>query len=366
MVDNFNFFLDAALDLITLIDVRNGSILRANKAARRMIGYAPDKLVGRHYSTLFRNQASGAAGLPADEPLVHGGVFTSQELLRADGSVCPVDITATIVPWQGDHALLVNFRDVTDRKKAEAKLADAFTALEQSRDDMLAILDQMRIGTAMTDIDGHLLFISRVAKELFGVKLDAAGKPWHKIIAIGKEEKSRLESMAALPPRERSKVPLHVQSDQGSQYWVESEIYDDPRDPRRKIFCFYDVSEIHDLRRILEGKASFHEIIGRSKPIQRVFDSIRDLAASDVTILIEGETGTGKELVARAIHYSSDRKDKPFIPVNCAGLTDSLIGSQLFGHRRGSFTGAIADQQGLFEAANGGTIFFGRDWRYSA
>jgi transcriptional regulator with PAS, ATPase and Fis domain len=74
-------------------------------------------------------------------------------------------------------------------------------------------------------------------------------------------------------------------------------------------------------------------------------------------VLVEGETGTGKELVARAIHYSSGRKAKPFLAVNCAGLTESLLSSHLFGHRRGSFTGAVADQLGMFEAANGGTLF---------
>jgi transcriptional regulator with GAF, ATPase, and Fis domain len=91
--------------------------------------------------------------------------------------------------------------------------------------------------------------------------------------------------------------------------------------------------------------------------MQRVFQQIRDVAAVDSTVLIDGETGTGKELVARAIHHFSHRRGRPFIAVNCAALTESLLGSQLFGHRKGAFTGAIADHQGVFEAADGGTIF---------
>ncbi|MCB1155785.1 sigma-54 factor interaction domain-containing protein, partial [bacterium] len=91
--------------------------------------------------------------------------------------------------------------------------------------------------------------------------------------------------------------------------------------------------------------------------MQMVFQQIRDIAQVDWTALIDGETGTGKELVARAIHDASHRRDRPFVAVNCAGLTDSLLSSQLFGHRRGAFTGAVNDQVGLFEAADGGTIF---------
>jgi len=89
----------------------------------------------------------------------------------------------------------------------------------------------------------------------------------------------------------------------------------------------------------------------------QVYEQIREVARVDSTVLIEGDTGTGKELVARAIHNSSHRAGKPFIAVNSAGLTDSLLASQLFGHKRGAFTGAIEDHKGVFEAAEGGTLF---------
>ncbi len=84
---------------------------------------------------------------------------------------------------------------------------------------------------------------------------------------------------------------------------------------------------------------------------------IQDVARVDSTVLIEGETGTGKELAARAIHRLNHRRDKPFVAINCAGLSEELAASLLFGHRRGSFTGAVNDQQGPFEAAHGGTLF---------
>ena len=114
---------------------------------------------------------------------------------------------------------------------------------------------------------------------------------------------------------------------------------------------------VQDLKRQLNEKTQFRDLIGKSRSMGQLYAQIRDLAKVDTTVLIEGETGTGKELVARAIHFSSQRKAGPFIAVNCAGLTDSLLGSQLFGHKKGAFTGAVENQQGFFEAADGGTVF---------
>lgn len=102
---------------------------------------------------------------------------------------------------------------------------------------------------------------------------------------------------------------------------------------------------------------SFQNIIGKSQAIQRIFDLIERVADTSATVLIQGESGTGKEMVARALHYSSARKNKPFVPVNCAALPESLLESELFGHEKGAFTGAISLRQGRFELADGGTIF---------
>ena len=103
--------------------------------------------------------------------------------------------------------------------------------------------------------------------------------------------------------------------------------------------------------------APFSDIIGESEPMKRVFALIDRVAAEDSTILIEGESGTGKELVARAIHRKSPRADKPFIRINCAALNDNLLESELFGHEKGAFTGAIRRKKGRFELADGGTLF---------
>jgi two-component system, NtrC family, response regulator AtoC len=114
---------------------------------------------------------------------------------------------------------------------------------------------------------------------------------------------------------------------------------------------------VQRLEHEVKERYSFQNIIGKGQVIQSIFALIERIADTNATVLIQGESGTGKELVARALHYSSNRKINPFIQVNCAALPESLLESELFGHEKGAFTGAIAQRQGRFELANGGTIF---------
>ncbi len=106
----------------------------------------------------------------------------------------------------------------------------------------------------------------------------------------------------------------------------------------------------------LNGEYGFHDIIGQSRKMREVFDLVDKVADCDSTILLNGETGTGKGLVAKAIHQKSKRKDKPFISINCGAIPENLLESELFGHVRGAFTGATSSKQGKFELADGGTI----------
>ncbi|RMD95252.1 MAG: sigma-54-dependent Fis family transcriptional regulator [Calditrichaeota bacterium] len=115
--------------------------------------------------------------------------------------------------------------------------------------------------------------------------------------------------------------------------------------------------ELKRLRREVSSRYSFSNIIGRSHAMQEIYEMIEDLADTDATVLITGETGTGKELIAKAIHYNSSRRDKPFIGVSCAALPESLLESELFGHEKGAFTGANKTRIGRFEQADGGTLF---------
>jgi two-component system response regulator PilR (NtrC family) len=111
------------------------------------------------------------------------------------------------------------------------------------------------------------------------------------------------------------------------------------------------------LKREVQDRYSFSGMIGKNKKMREVYTIIEKVAPSTANVLILGESGTGKELAARAIHYNSPRRNKPFVAVNCGAIPETLIESELFGHKKGSFTGAIADRAGLFEQAEGGTLF---------
>jgi DNA-binding NtrC family response regulator len=111
------------------------------------------------------------------------------------------------------------------------------------------------------------------------------------------------------------------------------------------------------LRRKLTRQYSFHDLVSKNPRMAEIFDLVREVASQRSTVLIQGESGTGKELVARAIHFSGDRGERPFVAVSCAALAETLLESELFGHERGSFTGAIAQRKGKFELADGGTVF---------
>lgn len=126
----------------------------------------------------------------------------------------------------------------------------------------------------------------------------------------------------------------------------------------KRLFVAKDVLlENRLLRNEVQRNYDFENIIGKSPAMKNVYQTVKTVAETDTTVLITGKSGTGKELIARALHYNSKRKNKPFIAVNCGAIPENLIESELFGHKKGAFTGAVADKEGFLKAAQGGTLF---------
>ncbi len=255
-----------------------------------------------------------------------------------------------------EHVLLRAIDYAIERKRIQAELEAANSRLRKNAEDLHSILNQLHIGTILIDPEGRILHMSVSALRLLGKsEFIPEDQSWQEAVGFPDDDVHALERLMQRP--EREKFVVHFTPPGLSPRRLEIDIHDDPRDTRAKMFFLYDVTEIHTLRQQLEDKSSFHDLIGKCRPMQDVYRQIRNLSQVDSTVIIEGETGTGKELVARALHDTSPRKDKPFLAVNCAGLTESLLGSQLFGHKKGAFTGANSDHRGFFESADGGTIF---------
>lgn len=245
---------------------------------------------------------------------------------------------------------------VKSYRNTQTRLISELEVSERTKDDALALLQQLGLTAMVLDECGRITFATdRTLDMLGGSAQETIGQQWDQVLSFQKEDRLLIQHLLEDSSHKRSGGPFRLEG--ASARWIELEIHRDVRHPTRRILVINDRTEIHTLRQALTEQASFHDLIGKSPAMLRVYQVVRDVAQVDTTVLIEGETGTGKELVARAIHASSGRKHKPFIAANCAGLTDSILTSQLFGHKRGAFTGAIQDQQGLFEAAEGGTLF---------
>ena len=360
--------LDVAVDqakeavLITSADLDppGPEILFVNPALCAMTGYSRAEILHKTPRILQGPKSDRAMLQRLRDALARGETFSGETVnYRKDGGEYYVEWDIT--PIRAASGEITHFlsiqRNVTARRLAEDQLREMYRQLERSRNDLGSILNQLRIGAVMTGENGHVVFVNAAARRLFGRPESAATDlPWQELFGLDTENTRKLQALIEKPTGGRHRIPLHLDGTGGRRFWLEVDVQDDPRDSRGKIFFLYDMTDVHDLRRLLDERAQFYDLLGKSAAMQQVYQQIRGVARFESTVLIEGETGTGKELVARAIHAASHRKDKPFVAVNCAGLTESLLSSQLFGHKRGAFTGAIEDHQGLFEAAGGGTL----------
>lgn len=232
-------------------------------------------------------------------------------------------------------------------------------------DTLHELLDTLRLGTCVLDRSGTVMFLSGKCRKMLRLGPDRGiGEPWQSLcnftVPVLEALTERLQN-----PHSDQHISANLILPGRGEVWYEIDVQPDPRDSQRRFLIFYDVSEVHSLQDqlaeisqdgIVDDRA-LRAMGGRSQAIRMVFQQIRELSRHETTVLITGETGSGKEVVARALHEMSPRRDGPFVAVNSAGLTESLIASQLFGHLRGAFTGAVSEQRGVFEAAHGGTVF---------
>lgn len=335
-------------------------IIYVNAAFEKLTGYSGEDAVGRHYGFFFAGEENQAA-----REEVSRAMSRRQELrielrcYRKDGSWFWTELTLS--PVFDENSRLTHYlgvqTDISERRESEQRLRMLSEELRQSRDNLVSILNEFPNGTLIVEAAGSIAFCSASCQDILGITPDQAiGRHWRQVFPIDNKAAQALQLTLAAPAAGRGMLELAWQDLAGQTRWVECAVKDDPRDPARRLVFLEDVSELRRLRQKLAA-SRYGGLVGESDAMRELNRLIGEIAKGDWTVLVEGETGVGKELVAQGIHEASPRRAGPYIAVNSAGLSESLLASQLFGHKKGAFTGATADQQGFFEAASGGTIF---------
>src|ERR1700730_2584193 len=262
--------------------------------------------------------------------------------------------------------------DIDDRKRAEDTLERAFEEIEKSEAELRTIIDAIPQLIVAIGTDGQFLSANQAILEYTGLtNEDLASERFREVFHPEDTERLREVRDAAISRGVPFAYERRVRHRDGQYRWLLVQ-YNPVRDEQGAVIRWYATgTDIDDrkqaeertrqenvaLREQIDQVFMFEDIVGSSAALQTVLSSIMKVAPTDSTVLITGETGTGKELIARAIHKHSQRSGQAFISVNCASIPSSLIASELFGHERGAFTGALQRRQGRFELAHSGTIF---------
>jgi PAS domain S-box-containing protein len=336
---------------MALNDFETGLFIEANNALLSIVGRDRNELRQLNYFDITPR------GYSQDEPLIRGELETSgrygpyeKEYVRKDGVRIPVLLNGLMVyDVDGRKLIWSIIQDISDQKTRSLETAEQLDTLH-------TLLDQLGVATLVIDADGKIRFASRRCDAL---GLDTAmlmGRHWSEALPLSAKAQALLDRQIHMAAVERRPVEVSWRRDHRHHVLL-CDVRDAPSGAiGNRILSLTDVSELHHLRNQL-AVHRFGMMLGDSEPMRELYGRIGDVARGDWTALIEGETGSGKELVARSIHDGSARQKEPFIAVNSAGLTEGLLASQLFGHRKGAFTGAFSDQEGVFESADGGTLF---------
>jgi PAS domain S-box-containing protein len=343
----------------------DGSNSYVNSRFAEYCGMRPEQIAGTgwhvvtHPDDLERHNAKWLACAASGEPLEDELRFR-----RADGQYrwhlqrgVPLrDELGRIVKWYGV------LTDIEDRKRGEDKIREQETALRQ----MLDFTPQL---IAVYGSNFQRLYANAAALDYLGLSLEQWRENSERSAFVHPDDRTREHDQGG---RESPyTLELRLRKGEGSYRWFLAQ-YNPVRDDNGQIIRWHVAcTDIDDrkraedrlrqenvaLREEVAAASMFEQIIGTSPALQTVLALVSKVAPSDSTVLVTGETGTGKELVARAIHRRSRRGSRAFVAVNCAAIPRDLIASELFGHEKGAFTGAIQRQLGRFELANGGTIF---------
>src|SRR6266436_4863954 len=367
--ERYRIVVETASDAVVSID-ESSTILFVNPATSRIFGYDASELIGQPLITLMPDymrelhEAGFKRYLDTAERHIN---WQGTELtdLRKNSEEFPVEVSFGELAINGRRLFTGFIRDITERKRAEEKI-------RQSEMELRQILDFAPQYVGVLGPDRDRLYVNKAMLDYFGFTLEEwrssdRRKYYHPDDWERVSSETQSKFLSGIPHEYEARFlrkdgqyrwflfrwnPLRDEQGRVTHWYAAATDIEDRKQAEQRL-----QDENVALREEIDRASMFEEIVGISPALHAVVSRVSKVAPTDSTVLITGETGTGKELVARAIHRRSHRSSRAFVSVNCAAVPRDLIASELFGHEKGAFTGATQRRLGRFELAEGGTIF---------
>ncbi len=350
--DIFDFF---SMGVMVLSPERK--IIALNQSAEAITGYKASDLVGKTCTDrLMDSICGGKCSYPeATENIRKSGGMDIETPDRDNESR---NITRIVSPVYGPDNLPSGCIEIFQDHSA---LKDLLERVRHDDRRLKLILDNLDIGVLTVDRGGHIAFFNHTAETITGFSRgDVLGKSCRTILGKSSSPGMLLFNETIADGQARSSSEGEVRTRDGQIIPVRANFMALKNEDGRIVgglATITDLSLKYQFNSEIKGRYTFYDMVGKDPAIQKIFEIIPAVAASDATILIEGPTGTGKDVLAKVIHNASARSKNPLVKVNCAALPDNLLESEMFGYVKGAFTGADNDKPGRFQDADQGTIF---------
>ena len=341
---------------------KDQNIIVFNEAASRITGYSEDEVIGNTFEFIFEKNPEERKFI--NESLENNISFNNLSINITDSRGNKKNVLSSITPIKRDDNVLsvvFVFRDTKEMLSLAEEIQQKTSELIDQKNRLDAIFNSNIEGTFTIDNDWNVTSFNTSAEKITGFKKsEAVGKKCWNIFNSSlcrngchmeqtmQKAKPMIGNELEILHKDGKKIPIRVNS---------GILINNKNENIGAVETFIDISEIKNLSAHLSEFFKYENIVGRNKEIKQIISVLESVSQTESSVLVTGESGTGKELAARAIHLNSSRKTAPFIAVNCSAYVESLIESELFGHEKGAFTGAIKTKTGKFELAHGGTLF---------
>ena len=329
-------------------------ITAINHAARTMMGLDEIALIGRDCTEVFLGVPCLMRCHPIQEDCPDVEAIAMQAGADSDREL----VVRVSTPLYGPDGMVVGCLTVLHD---QSPLADLINRIDYEERSLKLILDNLDLGIFTVNRGGHITFFNKAAELLTGYsRREVLGKSSADLFGQNSLNVPNLLNEATAGEDLRRSVRSSMTTRDGVKVPVRAD-YLPLRNESRQVVgglaTLHDLTLVQQLNEVISERYSLHNMIGREPAMQRVFELARMVSGSDATVIIEGPTGTGKDLLAKVIHSQSRRAERPFVKVNCAAVPENLLESEFFGYVKGAFTGAERNKPGRFQLADGGTIF---------